>query len=324
MKKSLILIFLCFFVLQVKAENSTQKSIYSVSQLVSSEKGRELIVQDDDFSRSLSKFDLEVRVHNAEPTLENLNKFTQEQVLEWSDTEKEELDSLIKVISDIAIQKEFHFILPDNIDFIKTTMEANKGAGGYTRLNYIVLSQDVLLMSKEQLKSIIAHEIFHIISRYNPELREKFYSLIGFTVCNPIKITTDLKNYTIANPDAPNIDAYITLKDSLNNDVYCAMVLYSNRDYTTGTLFEYLDVGLLKLVKSDNGTMTPFTENGEVKLYTLREVSNFIEQIGLNTQYVINPEEIIASNFELLFQANPTVRTPQLLQNIDNALKGNK
>ena len=154
--------------------NLLSNDIYSVSKFVTAEEGRELIVQEDDYSRSLSSFDLKLRVHNAEPTLENLNRFTQEQVLEWEEAELYLLDSITKDISERAISKEFNFILPEQIAFIKTTMEENKGAGGYTRLNYIVLSSDVFKMPIHKIKSIVAHELFHVISRYNPELRKSF------------------------------------------------------------------------------------------------------------------------------------------------------
>jgi hypothetical protein len=317
MKRLLFLLIISTFAIQATAK----ESIYSVSKLVSREEGQKLIVQDDDYSRSLSKFDLELRVHNAPPTLENLNKFTQEQVLEWTDSEKSEMDSLLKVISETVEDEGYEFDLPDEIAFIKTTMNENKGAGGYTRLNYIVLSKSVLTAPKEQAKIIVAHELFHVISRYNPELRKSLYALIGFKTCSPIDINTGLKDYTIANPDAPNYDTYIELKDSSGNDIYCTMVLYSTKDYTQGTMLDYMQLGFLKLKKLGDGKMELFTENGKEKIYTIMEVRGFIEQIGLNTQYIIHPEEIIASNFELLFQNKPVVQSPELLEKIKETLK---
>lgn len=297
------------------------KDIYSVSKFVTAEEGRELIVRDDDYSRSLSKFDLELRVHGAEPTVENLNKFTQEQVLDWDENERFLLDSLTKVISESAIKQQFKFELPDEIAFIKTTMEENKGAGGYTRLNYIVLSKDVFLMPVSKVKSVIAHELFHVISRYNPDLRTQLYSVIGFTTCNKINITTNLKNFTISNPDAPNIDAYIKLKDKSGEEVKCAMVLYSGKEYSGGVMFDYMKVGFLKLKENDDKTIELFIENGKEQILQVNEITGFFEQIGSNTQYIIHPEEIIASNFELLFDDNPIVRSKEILTKIKEIIK---
>ncbi|MFA7327597.1 MAG: hypothetical protein WC121_13085 [Candidatus Kapaibacterium sp.] len=319
--KNIKISLLVLLTLVLAYSNALSNDIYSVSKFVTAEEGRELIVQEDDYSRSLSKFDLKLRVHNAEPTLENLNSSTQEQVLEWTKTESHLLDSLTKVISDIAVEKGYNFILPDKIAFIKTTMEENKGAGGYTRLNYIVLSKDVFLMPKSKLKSVIAHELFHVISRYNPELRTELYSVIGFTTCNPIDITTDLKNFTISNPDAPNIDAYITLKNKSGEDVKCAMVLYSDKEYEGGAMFDYMKVGFLKLSVNNDKNMEIFVENGKEQIFNAQEITGFFEQIGSNTHYIIHPEEIVASNFELLFDEYPIVNSAEILASIEAILK---
>jgi len=319
--KKYTLSILVLFALILATSNLFSKDIYSVSKFVTAEEGRALIVQDDDYSRSLSKFDLELRVHDAEPTVENLNKFTQEQVLDWDENERFLLDSLTKVISESAIKQQFKFELPDEIAFIKTTMEENKGAGGYTRLNYIVLSKDVFLMPISKVKSVIAHELFHVISRYNPDLRTQLYSVIGFTTCNKINITTNLKDFTISNPDAPNMDAYIKLEDKSGEEVKCAMVLYSGKEYSGGVMFDYMKVGFLKLKENDENRMELFIENGKEKILQVSEITGFFEQIGSNTQYIIHPEEIIASNFELLFDDNPIVRSKEILSKIKEIIK---
>ncbi len=319
--KNIKLPFLLILTLVLAFGNVFSKDIYSVSKFVTAQEGRELIVQDDDYSRSLSKFDLELRVHIGEPNIENLNAFTQEQVLDWEEDERFTLDSLTKDISERATKLGFNFILPEQIAFIKTTMDENKGAGGYTRLNYIVLSKDVLQMHKSEIKNVIAHELFHVISRYNPQLRSELYSVIGFTTCNKIEITTDLKNFTLSNPDAPNIDAYINLKDTNGKEELCAMVLYSEREYSGGMMFDYMRVGFLKLIKNSDNKMELFVENGKEKILLINEITGFFEQIGSNTQYIIHPEEIIASNFELLFDDQPIVRSAEILSNIEEILK---
>ena len=321
--KKFTLSILILLNLVLATSNLLSNDIYSVSEFVSAEVGRQLIVQDDDYSRSLSKFDFELRVHDAVPNLENLNSFTQKQVLEWNENERFALDSLTKDISERAVTLGFNFILPEQIAFIKTTMEENKGAGGYTRQNYIVLSEDVFFMQKSELKNVIAHEIFHVISRYNPLLRSQLYSVIGFTTCNNVDITTNLRNNTIANPDAPNMDAYIVLKDKSGTEVNCAMVLYSDKEYKGGAMFDYMKVGFLKLKQNSDKTMELFVENGNEKILNASEITGFFEQIGSNTQYIIHPEEIIASNFELLFDDNPVVNSPEILQRIEDILKTN-
>ena len=301
--------------------NLTAKDIYSISSFVSAEKGRQLVVQEDDYSASLSKFDLELRVPRDNPTIADLNEFTEMQILDWSKEEAELLDSLTKVISDIAIKENFHYNLPDSIYFVKSTMNENKGAGGYTRLNYIVFSEDIFGRPNSMIKEVIAHEIFHIISRHNAELRKDLYAVVGFKVCNEIEIKTYLKDYTISNPDAPKVDAYITLEDNEGNKHDCAMILYSKRDYSGGIMFEYLNVGFLELEKEDDGTMKMKIEYEEPIFLPQSNIKDFFSQIGRNTQYIIHPEEIIASNFQLIFADNPTISSPEIIEKIKKILK---
>mgnify|MGYP000737127861 CR=1 FL=1 len=56
------------------------------------------------------------------------------------------------------------------------------------------------------------------------------------------------------------------------------------------------------------------------EILDIRNVTGFFEQIGYNTQYIIHPEEIVASNFELLFEENPEVQSKEILDKIEGHL----
>ncbi|MER3328758.1 MAG: hypothetical protein RIF34_04200, partial [Candidatus Kapaibacterium sp.] len=131
----------------------------------------------------------------------------------------------------------------------------------------------------------------------------------------------DLRNFTISNPDAPNIDAYIVLKDNTGTEVKCAMVLYSDKEYSGGLMFDYMKVGFLKLEKNSENDIVLYLNNGKEKILQVSDITGFFEQIGANTQYIIHPEEIIASNFELLFVDGPVVKSPEILSEIESILK---
>src|SRR5690606_25808909 len=109
------------------------------------------------------------------------------------------------------------------------------------------------------------------------------YAVVGFKVCNEIEIKTYLTEYTISNPDAPKVDAYITLEDNEGNKHDCAMILYSKRDYSGGIMFEYLNVGFLELEKEDDGTMKMKIEYEEPIFLPQSNIKDFFSQIGRNT-----------------------------------------
>jgi hypothetical protein len=52
-------------------------------------------------------------------------------------------------------------------------------------------------------------------------------------------------------------------------------------------------------------------------------LKSYHDQIGYNTDYVLHPEEILASNFVLLINDAKDVKTPELLTKIRDTLQKN-
>jgi hypothetical protein len=69
---------------------------------------------------------------------------------------------------------------PKTILLIKTTGD-EEGGQQYTRANAIVLNHNILMEGHEkELRQCIARELFHVLSRQNPDLREKFAQSLDF------------------------------------------------------------------------------------------------------------------------------------------------
>ena len=71
------------------------------------------------------------------------------------------------------------------------------------------------------------------------------------------------------------------------------MLIYSDRDYAGGSLFDYVNIGLVPL---DDG-FEPVRKDGRTVIVPLERATDFYTQVGRNTGYVINPEECLADNF---------------------------
>ena len=149
-------------------------------------------------------------------------------------------------------------------------------------------------MNADDLDKLIAHELFHVISRSQPELRKKLYSIIGFKIIGNIDYPDVLKPYRITNPDATQTDSYINVMIG-DKEQSCMMILYASGAYNGGSFFNYLNIGFL-LLQGDKQMSPVIIAEGPV-IYNMKEVSNFYEQVGRNTQYIIHPEEIMADNF---------------------------
>jgi hypothetical protein len=104
------------------------------------------------------------------------------QVREWSDDDEAEVQA---TLSDLRPRVNALGVpWPDPIFPVKT-MGNEEGKIAYTRANAIVLPVPELAKGPETgvLTPVVAHELFHVLSRHNPTLKEKLYAAIGFQPC---------------------------------------------------------------------------------------------------------------------------------------------
>ena len=294
------------------------QSIADNVKFASVEKANELLLQEDNFTMSWSKFDIDSRMHKPNSTKEELLQYITTQTREWTSEEKERMTSIFKSIEKLIAEQGFVVDFPKEIYFVKTTTQEEGGAGGYTRGSYVVLNEEMPAGSEEDLKSIIVHELFHVLTRHSPEFREQMYGIIGFHIMNDVPYPKELKPYRITNPDAPQVDSYIKLDvDGSSKD--CMMILYSKSDYVDGSFFKYLNIGFLSLT-GDDIKIPEYGDQGPV-IYSMQEVSGFFEQVGKNTQYIIHPEEILADNFTYTILNKEGLPNAEIVDKIREKLK---
>src|SRR5437667_368014 len=90
--------------------------------------------------------------------------------------------SILAVRSHAVVPLSF----PTTVQLIKTT-GVEEGNAAYTRGTAIVISKVELSKTQSELEKIICHELFHILSRHNPKLRERLYAIIGFIPCDDVE-----------------------------------------------------------------------------------------------------------------------------------------
>ena len=193
---------------------------------------------------------------------------------------------------------------------IKTTGD-EEGHAFYTRDTAIIMpGPETEKASIDVLKKTIAHELFHILSRTNPDVREQLYQAIGFSKCDEVQLPADLASRKITNPDAPRNDHALQLHFGGKEFPAVPILLSTSEKYDPkrgGEFFNYLQFKFLLPPK-------PGTDKPE--LVDPAYVSGFFEQIGHNTEYVIHPEEILAENFALLVLGATDVKSPEILAKI--------
>ena len=120
----------------------------------------------------------------------------------------------------------------------------------------------------------------------------------------------------ISNPDISRYDSYGTFTIG-GQKQYCTMVIYTDKPYSGNTLFDYLKIGLVPL----NGEFIPVQKSGKTIIYSLDEAEDFYTQVGKNTSYVINPEEIMADNFAYTLIGKKDLPNPEIIQKTQKVLK---
>lgn len=216
------------------------------------------------------------------------------------------------------------------IDVIDMSMDAFDAAMAFTAGTRLYFNMYVL-HNAEQISPAITemlvwHEVWHVISRNNPDLRRKMYALIGFKVLDEeIDIPDEVRKHILCNPDVERHDSYATFTIN-GKPTDCMLMLYAKEDeYQKGKdLNSYLaspeGYWLLAL---DSQTHKPYRdESGKWVVYNCTEASDFEEIMSNgNTTYCDDPEECMADNFTSAIMNDPEVPNQKLLQDIRTLLQ---
>lgn len=279
------------------------------------QEGRRILTDRDDFVQRLSTFDRSARLQTDQDVSEKAYlQFVSRHVLEWNAAEKKKIGSIFSAIR--SRLDAYRQLIPQPIYLIKTTGKEEGGAT-YTRSNAIAMPQDKIRDTEKELIKLICHECFHLISRKNPELRAQLYASIGFLISNEIVLPADLAPRKITNPDAPIINCAIRLTFKGKPGWFVPIIFSKTKTYEMhrgGTFFNYLNFRFMQVEKTGTagGDQPSYHAVYPTRLARLKQVSGFFEQVGQNTQYIIHPEEILADNFMLLITGQKDLLSPEI------------
>lgn len=321
MKSPILAAVVCLGLLPGRASADVPLGNATVHFATQSE-GRHILTAKDDFVQRLSPFDRSARMKTDQPVAEaEFLQFVGKNVIDWTREEMDTVQAAVEALQPLL--RDLRLSWPPTVQLIKTT-GAEEGNAAYTRATAIVLPQSELGKGQDHLKKLICHELFHIVSRRNPDLREKLYAIIGFARCNEIKLPPELERRKITNPDAPRNDHFIRLQIEGHESLAVPILLSSAETYDVkrgGEFFEYLQFQFLVVEKSGGSQkMKAVSEGLSPKLVEMKSVSGFMEQVGTNTDYIIHPEEILAENFALLVMKGNNVASPEILQKMSEVL----
>ena len=262
-------------------------------RFASAEEGRELMLANTEYFDSITPNKIGFVMHDNNVTHDEYTAFAAQQVQDWTDAEKELIDRCMAIVEASFTDNGWRLPPLETVVFIRTTMQEEGGAFGYTHGTQIYLSGELAqyaTLAPEQvdvpIATVLAHELFHCLTRCNPDFRRDMYSIIHFTVEDEdYELPASVKEYYIANPDVEHHNSHATFMiDGKEMECYTAFVTTKHCENEEES---FMNFGVTALVPVD-GTDT---------WYTVEQASNFDEVFGTNTGYVIDPEECLADNF---------------------------
>ncbi len=272
----------------------------STIEFASIEDAKMLLGNSDEFTKSLGPFDFTAKTQNAENKSEiDYLQYAAEQALKWSDSDLNESIKVIKSAEEKIKKLGLKLNLPSKITLVLSTCKEEGEAQGYTRGEFIVLNG-------KPDEHLFLHELWHIISRENPRLRDASYEIIGFKKMEKVAFPDELEKFRITNPDAPFIEHYVPLMID-GEEKNMVITTMASAPYTSGSFFKYLMI-ILYEVKIDDGKPAFISSPP----YNMEQIPSLRDKIGNNTNYIIHPEEITAEHFTQLISESE-VKNPDLI-----------
>lgn len=262
-------------------------------RLADAKEGAELMLANTAYYDGYSQNDLDYRMQKTDAQMDEYKDFAQEQTRDFTDAERELIERyFVEMENTLA---ENGYVLPplEEMVFIKTTMAEECYVGGYTHGTQIYMSASILdealkgdEYSLQYLKIFFWHELFHCLTRCNPDFREDMYRIIHFTVQDEdFPLPPSVFEYHISNPDVEHHNSWASfLIDGEEVRCFTDFVTTKHFENPGELFFNFCTTALVPIDGSDC-------------YYTPEQTSNFDEIFGKNTNYVVDPEECMADNF---------------------------
>lgn len=286
--------------------------------LASEAEGKQLLAENQEYYRKMSQSDLDYRLQEKGAAIEDLQAFAQSQVRTFDSRKKRILEEGMRDLQTRIAARGITLPQIENLTFVLTTQEEECGSTAYTHKNQIYIGERALdkfqyQWAKERFCFLLAHELFHCLTRQDSEFRRKMYSLIGFTIAErDFECPESLRAQALTNPDVPHHNSYATFRVN-GKDVKCFVMTIVTRPFERegDSFFGCFEP---RMVSIDDPR----------QIYTPAQVENFWEVFGKNTRYVIDPEEVLADNFALAITIGADEEeypSPELIKGIIKLLK---
>ena len=295
------------------------------------DEARALLGRSDGFTARMSPADRSFRVKQPVPVTEAaLLGFAAAQAQGFTPAELARLDRARAVIETGLTRRGLTLepFLPAEVLVIKTTGDEEFGMP-YTRQNAIVMPAGSLRqISDDRLPLVLAHELWHVLSRNSPALRAATYAVIGTTAATGFTMPSEVAARYITNPDGPDIAFRVPVQLATGTAWVMALLDFKAPGFTADAsddFMELIELRFLELTADGSGAWQPARDAAGALITHDPGATPFAPCYGQNTDEIVHPDEVVASSFALLalgdLPARPKVATPALLDDLAAMIK---
>lgn len=280
------------------------------------EVGRKMLSTRDDFVQRMQPLERQVRLQSEQPVSEQKYlDFLADGVISWKDSEVESVSAAIRYVRGRV--KQWDLPWPESIQLIRVDKKVESNAPHCRGASIII--PDSFIGSESRMATVLLHELFHVLSSHNPDLRDKLYAIIGYERCNEVKLPDTLIGRRLTNPDAPVWEHRIQIEHEGKQLNLLPITITRSAEYDGRGLFQSMDFKLM-VIQEQDGKWQPDLQEGRPTLLGPREVPDFHRQIGGNTGYIIHPEETLADNFWMMAMERPDIPDPWVIEKMRGVL----
>ena len=268
-----------------------KQEIMLFRRFASADEGKELLLSNDTYYNRLNRNDISYRLQKKGGTVEELKLFAASQIKDFTEEEMTLVNEIVEWF--LLMCKENGYTLPpmEEIVFVRSTLYDEFGASGYSTGMQIYLGDELFLrlkgndeQAKIKFKHTLIHEMFHCMTRSNPDFRVAMYSIIKFKVEEKeYEFPDEISSCILHNPDVEHMNSHAAFTVN-GKKTECAMICMCPPYEKDG---EGLSEVMIGFVPVDN----------LATLYSLNDIMDFWDVVGKNTDYILDPEEIMAKNF---------------------------
>jgi len=302
----------------------------TVVRFVDGEAARAVLGAEDDWVRQTSDLQRALLMGRAPPTsIADFRAWQADAVQPWTPTERARWERALASIAPALDRLQLPW--PSELLLIRTSGRES-AEQPHTRANAVVLPQRFEQQGFSDAE-VLAHELWHVLSRHQPALASRLYALIGYQPVRPLDWPSGWAVRRVANQDAPIERHAMPLKLQGRSTWVMPVVLVGAADGAKdgkganaangagATLLERLEPRLLEVVPGGDGWPTQAVrQKGQPVWHEVDETKEFLDRLGGNTDYTLHPDETIADNFMFLVSGR-SVKNPALLRQIESVLR---